>query len=155
MIVSHIWYNCRNFSLANHRKLVSLELIAALRHFALLWAFSLYVECINIWSANNDYLECAYCCYSWEIRIRCEVFRPYQIPFFILSPKEFVRIKYFYASFSIKDVDMILESTSNTIFSCKVQIWRTGPLVCLRIITVHWQRILAPTDKDSLISEVN
>ena len=87
MIVSHVWYYRRNFSLVYDRKLISLELIAALSHFPLVWAFSLYVERIDIRSANNDYLKCADWRNSWEVRIGHEVFRPDQIPFLLVSLK--------------------------------------------------------------------
>ena len=87
MIVSHVRYYRRDFSLAYDRKLISLELIAALSHFLLVWTFSLYVKRVDIRSANNDYLKCADWRNSWEIRIGHEVFRPDQIPFFLLSLK--------------------------------------------------------------------
>ena len=89
MIVSHIGNNRCNFSFTDHRKLVSLELIAALRHFPLVWAFSLYVECIDIWSTNHDYLVWADWRNSWKVWVRSKIFRPDKIPFFLISFEEF------------------------------------------------------------------
>ena len=60
MIVSHIGNDGSDFPITNHGKLIALKLVAALRHSFLVLTIGLYVEGVNVWSANNDYFIAAY-----------------------------------------------------------------------------------------------